>query len=391
MRILLISFYFEPDLSAGSFRNTSLFKELLSRMNKEDFIHVVTTQPNRYDSFKLESNNEEKGNNYIINRIKIPKHKGGMVDQAKSYITFFRETIKLTKKENYDLVYASSSKLFSAFLGKIISNKKKTPLYLDIRDIFVDSIRDTFEKNKIIQIPLVIFLKIIESYTFRNTKHINLVSEGFKVHFNKYSKPSYSYFTNGIDDIFMDIKDSNIEYEKDKIIITYAGNIGIGQGLEKIIPQAAKQLGNKYLLRIIGDGGTKNLLVNKIKVLNVENVEIIEPIKRDLLIEYYKKSHFLFFHLNDMEAHKYVLPSKMFEYCAFDKPIIAGVSGYAAEFIKQNITNYILFKPEDIDDFVRQIENFDIKFIKRKDFISKFSRKKILEDMCDSIINICKE
>ena len=51
MKILFLTYYFEPDLCAGSFRNTSLFKELLNQLTDNDFVHVITTQPHRYKSF----------------------------------------------------------------------------------------------------------------------------------------------------------------------------------------------------------------------------------------------------------------------------------------------------------------------------------------------------
>lgn len=53
-----------------------------------------------------------------------------------------------------------------------------------------------------IQIPVVLFARMIERYTFSKASHINLVSEGFKDYFSKYKQPSYSYYTNGIDDVF---------------------------------------------------------------------------------------------------------------------------------------------------------------------------------------------
>ena len=42
----------------------------------------------------------------------------------------------------------------------------------------------------------------------------------------------------------------------------------------------------------------------------------------------------LFLHLNDYSAFRKVIPSKIFEYAATGKPIVAGVSGYAAEFLR---------------------------------------------------------
>ena len=112
MKILHLTFYFEPDLCAGSFRNTPLFKELKSQIGNDDFVHVVTTQPNRYSTYKTKAEVVESGKNYKIDRIKIPTHKSGLFDQAISFCVFFYNVIKLVRKEKYDIVLASSSRRF---------------------------------------------------------------------------------------------------------------------------------------------------------------------------------------------------------------------------------------------------------------------------------------
>ena len=391
MRLLFLSFYFEPDLCAGSFRNTALFKELLKIINKDDFIYVITTQPNRYITYKASGLAEEKGENYTIKRITVPQHKGGMFDQAKSFLEFYHKAINMVKHEKFDLVYASSSRLFTALLGRQIAILKRCPLYLDIRDIFVDTMKDVFKNKKYIRIPVVTIAKCLERYTFSHATHINLVSEGFEEYFYKYKHPTYSYFTNGIDDFFMDAERNIVREEMIPIVITYAGNIGSGQGLEKIIPQAAIDLGNKYLFRLIGDGGTKNTLQQKIEELGLVNVELLNPVPRKELIDYYNRSTFLFLHLNDLDAFKKVLPSKLFEYGAFNKPIVAGVSGYPAQFIEDNLSNYILFKPTDVNDFVFQIKNYSLSFGERKEFKKKYSRQNIMKNMASSILDILKK
>lgn len=388
MRLLFLSFYFEPDLCAGSFRNTPLFREIRSRLGQDDFMHVITTQPNRYKTFHVSGKVEERGDNYIINRIAIPEHKGGMIDQARSFWVFYREAMKLVKGSRYDLVYASSSRLFTAYLGRRIASKKHALLYLDIRDIFVDTMKDIFGAKKLIQIPVVCFAKIIERYTFSNANHINLVSEGFREYFSKYNHPLYSFYTNGIDDVFLSAESNRISSKQKPMIITYAGNMGSGQGLEKIIPKAARNLGTDYLFRLIGDGGTKSLLEKELKKMNVTNVELINPVSRTELLEYYNQSTFLFLHLNDLEAFKKVLPSKLFEYGAFNKPIIAGVGGYAAKFVEENLPNHILFKPADVNDFVSQLNNYTLIFEERKEFKEKFSRSEIMKRMAENICEI---
>jgi glycosyltransferase involved in cell wall biosynthesis len=173
-------------------------------------------------------------------------------------------------------------------------------------------------------------------------------------------------------------------------VIVYAGNIGEGQGLEKIVPLSAKLLGEKYKFLIIGDGGTKHKLSEEILKYEVKNIEVKNPVRREELKKIYQDSDFLFLHLNNYKAFEKVLPSKIFELSAYNKPIIAGVSGYAYQFIQQNIPNVILFNPCNVDDFVNQMKNFQYKMEVRTEFINHFKRSSINKDMAQSIIKLIK-
>jgi len=385
MKILFLTFYFEPDLCAGSFRNTSLFKELLNQIDDGVEIEVVTTHPNRYSSYKAEAQSIEKLNeNITINRIKVPEHNSGIKGQILSFMNFYIETRKLVNNKHYDIVYASSSRLFTALLGSKIAREKEANLYLDIRDIFRETIVDVLD-NRILKIGLNLILRPIEKYTFGRANHINLVSEGFKSYFKKY-KTNFSFYTNGIDDIFLE---NNIEIKeegKEKKIVVYGGNIGKSQGLDIIIPKLAREFKDTLEFWIIGDGGAKELLEKNL--LGIDNVKLIPPVSRDELITYYHKADFLFLHLNKQEAFERVIPSKIFEYSTFDKPIIAGVSGFANKFMNEHISNIILFEPGDVSDVKNKLSSYKYKVQKRRVFIDEFSRKSINVQMAKSILNV---
>ena len=51
MKVLVVTFYYEPDLSAGSFRTTALVAAMRQRAPPGTHIDVITTLPNRYHSF----------------------------------------------------------------------------------------------------------------------------------------------------------------------------------------------------------------------------------------------------------------------------------------------------------------------------------------------------
>ena len=148
-RIVYLTFYFQPDLCAGSFRNSPLAIELANQAkNKEILIEVYTTLPNRYSTFDIDAPEYEEQNNLKIHRITLPPHKSGMIDQVFSFLKFYREVTRLNYGKKADLIFASSSRLFTAFLGYRIAKKLKIPLYLDIRDIFVDTMNDVFKSPR---------------------------------------------------------------------------------------------------------------------------------------------------------------------------------------------------------------------------------------------------
>ena len=388
-RIVYLTFYFTPDLCAGSFRNSSLAIELSRQAKfKNVFVDLYTTSPNRYSTFKTEALEYEELDNLRIHRIKLPSHKSGMIDQVLSFSKFYWEVRKMNSSKKVDLVFASSSRLFTAFLGYKIAKKSKAPLFLDIRDIFVDTMSDIL-KPPVFKPIIISFLKHIENKTFNYANHINLISEGFKEYFSKFKNKSFSFFTNGIDNEFLKIDNSlnQIKNANTKLIV-YAGNIGEGQGLDKIVPQAAKKLGNNFTFLIYGDGGAKNKLQKEIDKLKVENVILKDPVSRHELKSIYNSADYLFLHLNDYSAFKKVLPSKIFELATYPKTIIAGVSGYSAGFIKKEVPNSYVFNPCDIRSLVGFLENdktssnFD-----RERFKTKFSRSTINKQLSANIIN----
>lgn len=390
MKILILSFYYQPDLCAGSFRITALVEQLqqLGGMNCQ--IEVISTLPNRYATYSVQAPEYEQQDNLEVHRIRLPNHQSGMFDQIKAFYCFYHNALKLIKHKQYDLVVATSSRLFTAFLGARIARNINAPLYLDIRDIFIDSLKDVLP-SAVSKLVLPVF-KQFERYTFAKAGKVNLVSEGFLDYFLQYY-PSLDYevFTNGIDEEFIHAQKKTNKTpdgtgDGEVKIILYAGNIGEGQGLHKIVPQLGKQLGNGFLLKVIGDGGRKQLLVDAISALGVNNVQLLPPVSRDKLIEYYHQADILFLHLNDYDAFKKVLPSKVFEYAAFNKPMLAGVSGYAADFIRDNVSNASVFNPCDVRVAKLSAEELAFNQVHRSDFISRFRRKNIMQKMAQSII-----
>ncbi len=388
MKILILSFYYEPDLSAGSFRSTSLVSAMLDQMSSEAHVDVITTLPNRYISFNREALEFEAHPRLTVNRIALPPHKSGMLDQSKAFLGYAKGVIRLTRGRNYDVVLATSSRLMTAVLGAYVSKRTRSKFYLDIRDIFVDTIKDVLPK-KFTYVVRNIF-SILECWAIRRAAKINLVSEGFLPYFRKrYPGKDFMLFTNGIDQEFIENQPKVSSLSNSRVLnVVYAGNFGEGQGLHLIIPALSRRFAGRLQFNLIGDGGRKQQLVSALTSANTTNVKILSPVKRGELIKIYQSADILFLHLNDYDAFRKVLPSKIFEYGALGKPIWAGVAGYAAEFLKKNITNVAVFMPCDVDDAVSSFEYLEMITRPRLDFVENFARIKIMQKMASDIISL---
>jgi len=390
LNILVLSFYYHPDLGAGSFRATALVNELKRSVPDGSHIHVLTTLPNRYKSYPVDAPQEEIGSNYTINRIMLPSHKSGMIDQARAFAVFSREVIRQVKSRKYDLVFATASRLMPAVLGAWIARKKKATLYLDIRDIFVDTIKDVFPKYlALLTGPL---FSLLERWAVNRATKVNLVSKGFAGYFNdRYPGKSFTYFTNGIDNEFIEACSSicNTDTASPATVnVLCAGNIGEGQGLHSIIPEIAKRMEGRISFKVIGDGGRKDALRTALLKAQTKNVELLPPVNRTQLIKEYLDADVLFLHLNDYDAFKKVLPSKLFEYAAMGKPVWAGIAGHSASFVNTEINNAAVFSPCDDEAAEKAFNRLRIKDEPRQKFIDKYSRSNIMKKMAEDILSL---
>ena len=393
MKIVFFTFYYPPDLCAGSFRAIALAQALSKRMKNDDELHIITTHPNRYENHRVKASDIEVHGNITIHRISVPSHKSGMFSQARTFVTYALASYKLCNKLNPDFLIGTTSRLMTGVLTGLSARKLGCKYFIDLRDIFSETNSDIFsQKNKLLGSISKKTFSLLERWLFDKATGVNVVSEGFPEYFQTMGidTSNWSFFPNGVDKIFTNLPFIENKRLKEITTVLYIGNIGTGQGLENILPATAKYLGNKYRFLVIGGGGATSKLINAIKNNNVDNIEILAPIKREKLIKYYEEADILFVHLNDIPAFQRVLPSKIFEYAALRKPIVAGLGGYSAKFILDNVPYATIFNSGDVDGCVEAIKNAKTLEIKDKNidiFIEKFSLEKIMDKMTTHILS----
>lgn len=387
MKILFLTFYYPPDVCAGSFRALPLVQALQKHGPEDLHIDVLTTMPHRYASFDVEAGPLEVEPGLTVRRFRIPEHRGGMLDQSRSFLSYRRQVLAAIRGGEWDVVLATSSRLMTAALAAQVARRTSTPLYLDIRDLFTDILGDLLSAP--ISAVATPILKAIERTTMKAATRINLVSAGFDDHVaGIVGHRDFSHFTNGIDETFLDWTPSPPSKSDAPLRILYAGNIGEGQGLHRVVPEAARELAGRAEFRIIGDGGRRAALEERVRELGVQNVEILDPIPRAELLAHYDDCDALFLHLNDYRAFQKVLPSKLFEYGASGLPILAGVSGYAARFLRTELPDAFVFAPCDAQALVKGVDGLGSNDARRDRtaFKESFARTRIMDELARDVL-----
>jgi glycosyltransferase involved in cell wall biosynthesis len=372
---------------------TSLVEKLREMLPAGSQLDVITTLPNRYHSFTVDAPHSESSAGITVFRIPLPRHKSGMIDQSVAFYTYSREVVKRVGHQKYDIVFATSSRLMTAVLAAWIARRVRAKLYLDIRDIFVDTMKDVAARSSWLITP---FSARLERWAIGRAAKVNLVSPGFAEYFSKrYPRQRFSFITNGIDEEFelegtAPQNDVAPAVGNDPVVVVYAGNLGEGQGLDQIVPHLAKRLESEIHFKIIGDGGRKQQLRAALSRAGVSNAELLPPMGRKELVEAYRAADVLFLHVNDYPAFRKVLPSKVFEYGAMGQPVWAGVSGYAASFVETEMCNAAVFPPCDVDAAVRAFRELRIQFTPRTSFRSKFARGNLTQALAQDILSIAE-
>jgi glycosyltransferase involved in cell wall biosynthesis len=261
-------------------------------------------------------------------------------------------------------------------------------LYLDIRDIFVDSIEAILPRW--LALPLGRVFSGLERHAIGSASRVNLVSRGFEPYFSRrYPRQHFSYFPNGIDAEFIGCAPEGLPAKAATApySVLYAGNLGEGQGLHAILPALARAMRGQVNFTVIGDGGRKQQLRQALDQAGVDNVTLRDPVNRSELVRAYQDADVLILHLNDDDAFRKVLPSKLFEYAATGKPIWAGVAGHAAEFIAQEVDNTAVFAPCDAAAAVRAFSGLRLESTPRPDFVGKYARASIMQSLAADIIS----
>jgi glycosyltransferase involved in cell wall biosynthesis len=346
MKILFFSHYFAPEGNAPANRT---YENCRIWAQQGHDVTVVTCAPNVpngivYDGYKNRLFQRQLMDNINVIRVwtYIAANKGA-IRRIINYLSYMFSSVFFSlflKKP--DVIIATSPQFFCGWAGLIAARLKNVPFILEVRDIWPESIVAVGAmKNK----RLLRVLERLEIKMYAAAQHIITVGEGYKKKLLEKNVPDekITVIPNGIDpEIFQPVKSSRQIIQKynleGKFVCSYIGTIGMACGLETVLETAKelkRQNDKRIVFLMVGDGAEKESLQRQAAKQNIDNVIFTGRADKKLIPDYLSVTNACFIHLKRTELFKTVLPSKIFEACAMSKPIILGVEGFAADFIKK--------------------------------------------------------
>ncbi len=263
---------------------------------------------------------------------------------------------KFITESKAEYVYTCGSSITSLRTARKISAKYNLPLVLHI----MDNWEETLYTSSILSKP---FSKILKYELKKANKYSSkslAISKSLCDKFSDKYKTEYYPLMNTVDII----KDKPLCFDRDKLVFLYAGSLSINRfaSLSEIAEGLHKALGNNYLFKLFvpSTQNTEDMRA----IFNGYNVEFSDYIPRDELYKEYSKSDVLViaesFDKNFCDFTKYSLSTKLPEYMAAGKPILAFLSEqlYSHKYLSESGAAEVAADKEQLVNKILRLSEF---------------------------------
>jgi len=118
-------------------------------------------------------------------------------------------------------------------------------------------------------------------------------------------------------------------------LVSYVGTHGMAHDLERLVDAANLLNPARYHLLFIGEGARKQAIVDHARMVGAENVTFLPYQKKGDIPKWLAASDVSVVSLKDLPVFETVLPSKMFEIMACERPILLLAKGECARLLEE--------------------------------------------------------
>ncbi len=335
MRILLISQYFAPEITAAPLRLLPLASGLSARGHRVEVICELPSHPGGviYPGFASKPVQRRELDGCSVSYVWAwPARSKSAPSRLAAYASYAATaTIAGVLAGRPDVVLASSPPLSVGVVGSIIARRHRAPWVFDIRDLWPQV---AGELGKVRSGRALSAAAALERRLYRGATAITTATEPFREHVGRYTDPEkVTVIANGTTRDWMrmgeeEVDRSSVGLEPDRFVWTYAGNIGLSQGLEVAV-DAAGRLGGGFQLLILGDGASRQQLERVAASAPSGTVVFRDPLPPMEAARLMRASDALLVSLADKPALGKTVPVKLYDSAALGRPVVVAAPGEA--------------------------------------------------------------
>ena len=344
MKVLVVTQYFWPE----SFRINDVVSSLVDSGIEVD---VLTGKPNYpdgkiFNGYRVwDCQIEHKFGSSIFRVPLIPRGNKSKFNLALNYFSFIIfgviQGAWMVRKNKYDLVFVYGlSPILLSIPGVFISKIKGIQIILWVQDLWPESLLAT----KSVQNGLVIsMVGFVVKWIYQSMDLILVQSHAFIDEVKKMTtEKDVKYYPNSVDPSFYNYslnKQIDVEEEQKndgKFNVVFAGNVGIGQGIEVIL-EAAKILSDIDNIQFViyGSGSRLEWLEEQKKQYNLKGIILKGRHPVESMPQLLSNANALLVTLSDEPIFAKTIPNKIQAYLAVGRPILACLNGEGARVVNE--------------------------------------------------------
>ena len=252
-----------------------------------------------------------------------------------NWVSFWLSAVRHEKSlPAIDLVIGSSPQPLAALAGLQISKRKKVPFWLEVRDLWPESLEAATGKKGGLFYG---FVRILITYLYSRADKIIHLAEGTDGYLAKYGVPKTKliFLPNGAD--VSQFLEPHRASQQEHINFVYLGSHGPANGLETLV-EAAGIIGPKsgISFHMIGDGPIKKNLEVLAMNRGCGHLKFHPAVSKKQAIQRLRKASAGLMILRDEPLfQEAVSPNKVFDYMAAGLPVVSNVRGEVGRIIQE--------------------------------------------------------
>jgi glycosyltransferase involved in cell wall biosynthesis len=356
MKVIYFAEHFDTPVTGGALRPYQMAKRLIQKGHQ---VTMVCGGDHKRLGLSATSKNIYRGDidGIDVVQISLPySNKDSVGKRAVIFLKFARKAVGLALKEDYDLLFATSTPLTDGLPGIAAKWFRRKKFVFEVRDLWPELPKALGMKN-----PFFLWgMSVLEKRSYHAADAcIGLspgICEGIRRRSQK-GKP-IAMVPNGCDlDLFApsdEKPDAIAGVKATDIVAVFTGAHGIANGLDAVLDMAAvlKRRGrNDVKMVFVGEGKMRQHLMDRAEKEELGNCIFLGQMPKKELNEVMKRADIGLMVLANVPAFYYgTSPNKFFDYIASGLPVVNNYPGWLADMINENRCG-IAVEPENADAF----------------------------------------